>query len=143
MWILKDAARAASVRHLNLNLVLRRLSSALSHNADDRHTSKLQKVSPSSSVPPSSVLSPSSSVFDGNCIRSTGESCNMCLMRRSPLQKLFYYRRDIELKVKAVNRPNKRKHLSLLFQACGKCGRIGLCKYRNSFLIKGAYLISG
>ena len=52
MWIVKDAAKAASVRHLNLNLVLRRLSSALSHNADNRHTSKLQKVSPSSSVLP-------------------------------------------------------------------------------------------
>ena len=47
----------------------------------------------------------------------------------------------LRLKVKVVNHPNKRKDLSLV--SSGKCGRIGLCKYRNSFLIKGAYLISG
>ena len=64
----------------------------------------------------------------------------MCLMRISPLQKLFYYF-GIDPKVKVVNHPNKRKDLSLV--SSGKCGRIGLCKYRNSFLIKGAYLISG
>ena len=88
MWIVKDAAKAASVRHLNLNFVSRRLPSALSHNNDDSKPLNWKRFPLSSSSSASSAA-----VFEGNCIRSKGESCNMCLMRRSPLQKLFYYRR--------------------------------------------------
>ena len=43
----------------------------------------------------------------------------MCLMRISPLQKLFYYF-DIDLKVKVAKHPNKpnitKDNTSLLFQ---------------------------
>ena len=73
------------------------------------------------------------------------DPCNMCLMRISPLQKLFYCF-HIDLKVKVANQSKtKKKNGGGTAEPCFRwqMRRIGLCKYWNSFLIKGAYLISG